>query len=674
MFKRLLIANRGEIACRIIRTAKKLGITCIAVYSEADVEAQHVKQADEAYCIGQAPSQDSYLNINKLIKLAKQQQVDAIHPGYGFLSENADFATACAKAGIIFVGPSAKAIELMGNKNQAKRLLAAANIPFLPSYYGQAQDQASLQKAAEQIAYPVLLKAAAGGGGKGMRVVRQASEFATQLAAAKREALNSFGNDEILIEKFLTTPRHIEVQIFADRQGNIVHLWDRDCSIQRRYQKVIEEAPAPNIPALVREQLHLTAIKAVKAIDYVGAGTIEFLLDEHHAFYFMEMNTRLQVEHPVTEMITGYDLVEWQLNIAAGEPLPVTQADIKIQGHAIETRICAENPQQDFLPSSGKIHFLQFPTATATTRIDSGIVAGDTIPSYYDSLLAKLIVHGACREQAITRLTQALKDCHIVGIHTNLPLLKKLVRLNDFTQGSGYTHLIARHQTQLLTSVKVIQPSAWLAISLFILLEQQQNVIKQAQLHTAAYSPWHATDGWRLNTQPYSQTIELQTGQQQCALQIIYSVSGYIIKLQGKSYQVKGYLDVEQQLRCLIDGELVTYKIIRVKNRFHLIDVTDTLIFEPSLVKPSAIASVESSLLAQLPGTLVALFVQPGDVVKQGAPLLAIEAMKMEHLLRAPYAGKIATIYYQIGEQVTEGAKLINLTELTDETLPPKSV
>ncbi|MDF2867111.1 MAG: 3-methylcrotonyl-CoA carboxylase subunit alpha, partial [Gammaproteobacteria bacterium] len=424
-----------------------------------------------------------------------------------------------------------------------------------------------------------------------------------------------------------------------------------------------------NIPAVVRQQLHTTAIKAAQAIDYVGAGTLEFLLDESNFFYFMEMNTRLQVEHPITEMITGYDLVEWQLKIAAGESLPVTQADIKIQGHAIETRICAENPQQDFLPSAGKIHFLQFPQTTAEIRIDSGIITGDTITSYYDPLLAKLIVHGASREQAITRLTQALMDCQIVGIQTNLGLLKNLVKLADFNQGRVHTHLIAQHQAHLLTSSHAIQPTAWLAVGLFILLQQQQMIAKQAQLSTGLYSPWYATDGWRLNTQSYSQIIELQSGQQQCALHITHAVSGYIIRLQEKSYQVTGYLEDERQLRLIVDGGLITYKIIQIGDLLHLIGTTETLIFEPILAKPSAATSIESSLLAQLPGTLVALFVQPDEIVKQGTPLLAVEAMKMEHVLRAPYAGKVEAIYYQVGEQVAEGAELINLTELTDGTI-----
>jgi 3-methylcrotonyl-CoA carboxylase alpha subunit len=667
MIRRLLIANRGEIACRIMRTAKKLGITCIAIYSEADNEAQHVKQADEAYYIGPAASRDSYLHIDNIIQLAKLQKIDAIHPGYGFLSENTVFAARCAEADILFVGPSAKAIELMGNKNQAKRLLASTGIPLLPSYYGEKQDLGTLQTAAEQIGFPVLLKAAAGGGGKGMRVVNNALELPAQLAAAKREALANFNNDEILIEKFLANPRHIEVQIFADHHGNTVHLFDRDCSIQRRYQKIIEEAPAPNISDKVRQQLYAAAIKAAQAIDYVGAGTLEFLLDEHQQFYFMEMNTRLQVEHPVTEMITGYDLVEWQLKITAGEALPVKQSDIKIHGHALEVRICAENPQ-DFLPSAGHIHFLQFSPTTPQIRIDSGIVQGDTITTFYDSLLAKLIVHAPKRQQAITDLTQALQACQIIGIQTNLPLLNYLTVLPDFKHAQLHTHLIAEQQATFIAKLNEIEATAWLAAGLFMILQQQQTIAKQAQLRGEANYPWYVTDGWRLNTSPYQQTIELKAKQQQRALEITYLAESYVMKLSDVSHRVSGYLDSEHYLHLTMDGVAKTYRSLQIARQLHLINsVNDVLIFEQIVSDYAIQEQAEHSLRAQLPGTLVALFVQAGDTITKGMPLLAIEAMKMEHVLRAPYDGQIAAIYYQVGEQVAEGAQLLNLMELTDE-------
>lgn len=663
MIKRLLIANRGEIACRIIRTAKKLGICCVAIYSEVDQAAQHVKQADEAYCVGPAPSRESYLNIDKIIQIAQQHQADAIHPGYGFLAENAEFAVRCTETGITFIGPPAEAIELMGNKNQAKRLLANADIPLLPSYYGQTQELSTLQTAANHIGYPLLLKAAAGGGGKGMRIVYHAHEFEEQLAAAKREALASFGCDEILLEKYLVKPRHIEVQIFADVHGNVVHLFDRDCSIQRRYQKIIEEAPAPNIPDEVRQQLHSAAVKIAKTIDYVGAGTIEFIFDEDNRFYFMEMNTRLQVEHPVTEMITGYDLVEWQLNIAAGYPLPVTQQDIQIHGHAIEARICAENPQLDFLPSAGKIHFLRFPPTDSNVRIDCGIVTGDIITSYYDSLLAKLIVHGSDRKQAITRLTQALINCQVAGVQTNLPLLRKITTLPDFEAALLHTQLIPVHQAELLAKSADVEPEAWLAVSLYIILMQIKQILAAAEP-----SPWLTFDGWRLNTHPYQQTLEIKTDQHQCSIFITYSATGYTCELQGERYQVAGYLENDSQLYLTCNNSTQIFTIIQIEEQYHLLCANQTIVFEQALAQYEQTVAQEHSMHAQLPGTLVAVFVEPGQHVKQGAPLLAIEAMKMEHVIRAPYAGKIETIYHQVGEQVAEGTKLIHLMEDSNAT------
>lgn len=657
MFTRLLIANRGEIACRIIRTAKKLGMICIAIYSEADKNAQHVRQADEAYYIGPAPSRESYLNIAKIMELAKQAKIAAIHPGYGFLAENAAFAEACTQAEIIFIGPTAQAIQLMGHKAGAKRIMASAGIPLLPSYHEAAQDPATLQAAAERIGFPVLLKAAAGGGGKGMRVVESAEQFSAQLAAAKRESLASFGSDEIIIEKYLTKPRHIEVQIFADNQGNIVHLFDRDCSIQRRYQKVIEEAPAPNIPAEIRTRLHQTAIKAVEAIRYAGAGTLEFLLDEDQQFYFMEMNTRLQVEHPVTEMITGYDLVEWQLRIAAGEPLPVKQADVKINGHAFEARICAENPQQDFLPSAGRIHFLQFPSTTAEVRVDSGIIAGDSITPYYDSLLAKLIVHGRDRTQALQRLNIALAECRVVGIHTNLTLLQNIVTYPDFDQAQLHTHFINQHQTALLSANNELEPTLWLAAGLYCVLKQQQ-----IRASTAPYSPWHATDGWRLNTSGYQQTIELRSQQQSCSLQARYLPNAYLIKIAEQAYSISGSLSANDELTFTLEGRQTAVKVISVGKQFYLLFAKQIVLFEQVIRDYEASEQTEQSLSAPLPGTIVALLTKPKEQVKKGQPLLVLEAMKMEHVIKAPYDGVVETIYYQLGEQVMEHAELVNLT------------
>lgn len=657
MFKRLLIANRGEIACRIIHTARKMGITCIAIYSDADRQAQHVRQADEAYRIGPAASKESYLNSRSIIALAQQIQADAIHPGYGFLAENADFAAACVAANIIFIGPTPHAIRSMGHKSVAKRLMAAAGIPLLPSYHKSTQDTTTLQAAAEQIGYPILIKAAGGGGGKGMRIVWQAKELAEQLIAAKREAQISFNNSEILLEKFLINARHIEVQVFADQQGNVIHLFDRDCSIQRRYQKIIEEAPAPNIPAEIRSELYQAAIKACQTINYVGAGTIELLYaEEAQQFYFMEMNTRLQVEHTVTEMITGYDLVEWQFKIAVGEPLPVRQEDIHSQGHAIEVRICAECPEQQFIPSAGKIHFLQWPTVSSNVRIDSGIVMGDIITTYYDSLLAKLIVVGSNRAEAIQHLQQALAACQLVGIQTNLALLNKISHTTAFKTAALNTNFFQHHATDLLQNVAHIPVKAWLAVCLFLLLQQKQRLLQQKDK-----SPWQTFDGWRLNKLTYQHTITLSAGNEIKVLTIQFTDNGYIIHCDQQQYLVSGLLTEKHLLQISMNEQTERYRLVPVGKQLHLLYKSAHLVFEQ--VQPSYHISNEiaHSLAAPLPGNITAVFVSLGQLVEPGQALLAIEAMKMEHVLRAPYAGTVDQLYYQVGDPVDEGKYVLHL-------------
>ncbi|MFN7097754.1 MAG: acetyl/propionyl/methylcrotonyl-CoA carboxylase subunit alpha, partial [Gammaproteobacteria bacterium] len=445
MFNSILIANRGEIACRVMRTAKRMGLRCIAVYSDADAHAPHVKMADEAYHLGPAPARTSYLDAEKILAIAKLSNADAIHPGYGFLSENAEFAKQCETAGIIFIGPPASAITAMGSKSNAKQLMEKAGVPLIPGYHGKDQSAAAFIKAAEKIGYPVLLKAAAGGGGKGMRVVNQASEMEIALAAAKREGLSSFGDDYILVEKYLAKPRHVEIQVFSDQHHHHLYLYERDCSIQRRHQKIIEEAPAPDMTDKLRSAMGAAAVACAKAIGYVGAGTIEFLLDEDGQFYFMEMNTRLQVEHPVTEMITGLDLVEWQLRVAAGEKMPLTQAQIPLHGHAIEVRIYAEDPAHDFLPSIGTIHYLQQPQLQNWLRVDTGVETGSQISQYYDPMIAKLIVWGESRTEAILRLLQALAHYHVCGVQTNLALLANIASHPDYQTAKVFTHFIDVH-------------------------------------------------------------------------------------------------------------------------------------------------------------------------------------------------------------------------------------
>ena len=507
MFEKILIANRGEIACRVIKTARKLGIRSVAVYSDADRNALHVTMADEAVYIGAAPSRDSYLVGDKIIAAAKQTGAQAIHPGYGFLSENASFCRQCGNENIVFIGPPPESIEAMGSKAAAKTLMEAANVPLVPGYHGKDQSPALLKKSADDMGYPVLLKAVAGGGGKGMRQVWSAAEFDDALAAAKREASSSFGNDDMLVEKYLTRPRHVEVQVFCDSHGDGVYLFERDCSIQRRHQKVIEEAPAPNMPDGLREKMGEAAVRAAQAINYVGAGTVEFLLDEDGSFYFMEMNTRLQVEHPVTEMITREDLVEWQLRVASGQPLPKSQQQLTITGHAFEARVYAEDPDNDFLPVTGNLHFLRPPAESAHVRVDTGVIQGDDVSIYYDPMIAKLIVWDENRDRALARLARALSEYRIRGVVTNIPFLYNLATSEPFKQVELDTGFIEKHRQAIFreTSDKADQliPLA----CLFLMLERQR-LARHAHANCDTNSPWNAVNGWRLNA-PAAHPVEI---------------------------------------------------------------------------------------------------------------------------------------------------------------------
>lgn len=566
LFKKLLIANRGEIACRIIKTAQRLGIQCVAIYSEIDAQALHVALADEAYCIGPALSRDSYLCIDKIIAIAQSSGAQAIHPGYGFLSENADFATACSNAKLYFIGPSANAIRIMGNKHLAKKMIADANIPIIPGYHDDNQNPEYLAIKAEQLGYPILLKPSAGGGGKGMHIVHHPDDFLSLLATAKREAKASFDDDQLILEKIIEQPRHIEVQIFGDQHGNIVHLFERDCSIQRRHQKVIEEAPAINIAPDVLQKMRAIAIKIAQTIQYVGAGTVEFLLAPNDDFYFMEMNTRLQVEHPVTEMISQQDLVEWQLRVAAGEILPAQQSDITMHGHAIEARIYAEDPTQDFLPSIGQITDLQLPAENQHVRIDTGIRSGDIISPYYDALIAKLIVWDKNRADALLRLKQALRDIHLTGIQHNTLFLKKIIDHTDFCAVNFNTNFIEQLETNIPNS-QIFSP-------------------------TDPNSPWALQDGWRLNHVQAPRLNHVQNSHRQPPL--------------------------------------------RSNNH-----------------------NKANSFLAPLPGIVAAILVQPGQKVSAGTNLMILEAMKMEHIIRANSAGIIKKIFFAVGDTVDASAELL---------------
>ncbi len=660
MFDCLLIANRGEIACRIIATAKRLGIRTVAVYSEADRQSRHVRLADEAVLIGPPPARDSYLRIDKIIAAATRSGAQAIHPGYGFLAENAEFARACETAGLNFIGPPAAAIDAMGDKSRAKKLMETAGVPLVPGYHGEEQDPELLLLQAERIGFPLLLKASAGGGGKGMRVVEAADEFPAALAAAKREALSAFGDERMLLERYLRRPRHVEIQVFADTHGNCVHLFERDCSVQRRHQKVIEEAPAPGMREELRQQMAAAAIAAAKAIAYVGAGTIEFLLDEDGSFYFMEMNTRLQVEHPVTELISGQDLVAWQLQVAAGEPLPCRQNELSIAGHAIEVRLYAEDPQRDFLPATGRLEHLRLPAISSNVRVDTGIQQGDTISIHYDPLLAKLIVHAAERRQALQWLRRGLDATEVVGLACNRDFLRRVCDNAEFVAGDIDTGFIERHRDQLLSSQQ--QPSAeQLALAaLYVLLQRHQEAKARAEQTAEPTSPWNDTSGWRLNSDNHHRLL-LRDSDQEYVVILHYRPDGYLVELPGSTFTARGELTTDGELLATIDGHRCRARVIQQGLELTLIVSGETRslhLADPlyGLLDQQAAAG---SLSAPMPGKIIAIHIASGARVNVGDPLLTLEAMKMEHTINAPKSGEVSEIYFQVGEMVEEGAQLI---------------
>ena len=645
--KKILVANRGEIACRVMRTAKQMGLTTVAVYSDADKHAQHVKLADEAYHIGPAPSKDSYLVADKIIDVAKQAGVDCIHPGYGFLSENCDFALACEKNDIAFIGPPASSIEAMGSKTRAKEIMHQANVPLVPGYYGDNQDTEFLQAEAEKIGYPVLIKAAFGGGGKGMRVVEHAKDFIGALEGAKREAKAGFGNDLVLLERYVTKPRHVEVQVFADSHGNCVYLGDRDCSLQRRHQKVIEEAPAPGLSDALRKEMGEAAVRCAQAINYRGAGTVEFLLcgDE---FFFMEMNTRLQVEHPVTEMVTGVDLVNWQINIAAGEVLPLSQADIQLQGHSFEARIYAEDPSNDFIPCSGHIDALFTPNESEFVRIDTGIAAGDEISPFYDPMIAKLIVHDDNREAALGRLSKALEQFHLSGFSCNVNFLHNLANHPTFQAGAPDTHFIEDQGERLVAK------------------NEQQSVIATVvaaytyaqQLKGENSSPWQQLTGFMLNSDAKT-TIPFVDFN----VHAIKTSDGFKISLDGVDYTTSG--KVENGLANLVvNGEKVVAHINQTDSHITVMYKAQQTVLE--LIDKHYISEHESDALplaAPLNGTVVKHLVEVGSTVAKGDAVVIIEAMKMEYTLNAPHDGVLTSYCFAEGELVSHGDMLAIVEE-----------
>lgn len=670
MFKKILIANRGEIVCRVASTARRLGLATVAVYSDADAKAKHVRACDEAVHIGLSAPKESYLRIERIVAAARATGAQAVHPGYGFLSENEDFAQACADAGLVFIGPPPSAIRAMGLKAESKRLMAHAGVPLVPGYHGADQDPALLQREADAIGYPVLIKASAGGGGKGMRVVNAAAEFAAALASCQREARSSFGDDAVLIERYVTRPRHIEIQVFADSQGQCIHLFERDCSVQRRHQKVLEEAPAPGMTPERRRAMGEAAVAAARAVGYVGAGTVEFIAEpvagsNELRFYFMEMNTRLQVEHPVTEAITGLDLVEWQLRVAAGEPLPLSQDQVPLRGHAIEARLCAENPDRQFMPSTGTLQVLRLPAAStfkravsehAFLRVDSSVREGDVVTPFYDPMLAKIIVWGETRAQALARMDAALAATHVVGVHTNAAFLQRVVNSRSFAEADLDTALIEREREALFNAAPLRAELAAAAVVAQVLAAEQGVV---------SSDPWSRRDGWRLSGEA-RRWFELQLGEQAVTAVLHSSRDGrhwlalgdaarlefdarplggdrYDIQLGGRRVTLSAYAVGRQVAVFAQEGSAIALRI----------DAFDRV--------GSIHGASVGGLTAPMPGKIVAFLVQPGQPVKQGQPLAVLEAMKMEHTIASPREGRVQALLFAPGDAVAEGSELLRL-------------
>jgi 3-methylcrotonyl-CoA carboxylase alpha subunit len=663
MFHKILIANRGEIACRVAATAKRMGVRTVAVYSDADAQAAHVQACGEAVHIGGAAVADSYLQWQRILDAAVKTGAQAVHPGYGFLSENADFANACARAGLVFIGPGVAAIQAMGLKAASKQLMAKAGVPLVPGYHEADQSPALLASEARRIGFPVLIKASAGGGGKGMRIVQQAADFDEALASCQREAKNSFGDDAVLIEKYVQRPRHIEIQVFGDTHGNVIHLHERDCSVQRRHQKVLEESPAPGLTQDMRERMGAAAVAAAKAVNYVGAGTVEFIVEQTERgmdFFFMEMNTRLQVEHPVTEAVTGLDLVEWQLRIASGEPLPLTQAQVKVQGHAMEARICAETPDNDFLPAIGQLRVLQTPTASrfavSEVRWDSGVRQGDSISPYYDSMIAKLIVHGTTREQALARLDLALAQLHIVGVQNNVAFIRRVIRTDSFAQAHLDTALIEREKALLFHQQTVATPLGIAAVVSALLRSEQH--------HSEDWvDPWSHRQSWLMQGRSVrSFHFEIHGETHTAALTSLVR-GGMRLQIDGHEAafswrDAAGQLQVtwdDQSLRCHVYQDAVDWHVFTDTGEASL-RLSDPLAY----VKQDA--AVGGNLAAPMPGKLLSFAVKTGDKVVAGQALAVMEAMKMEHTVAAPGNGTVAELLYAPGDQVAEGAPLLRLT------------
>ncbi len=674
MFNKILIANRGEIACRVVATARRMGVRTVAVYSDADAHARHVRACDEAVHVGGNAPRDSYLQWQRIIDAALATGAQAIHPGYGFLSENQAFAQACADKGLVFIGPPATAIAAMGSKSAAKALMEKAGVPLVPGYHGDNNEPAFLAAQAARIGYPVLIKASAGGGGKGMRRVDRAEDFATALQSCQREARSSFGDDHVLVERYVTRPRHIEIQVFGDSYGHVIHLHERDCSVQRRHQKVLEESPAPGLTPTRRAQIGAAAVAAAKAVGYVGAGTVEFVAEEladgDIQAYFMEMNTRLQVEHPVTEAVTGLDLVEWQLRIAAGQPLPLTQEQVPQRGHAIEARICAENPDADFLPATGTLHVVRWPAhvsferSDSLPRVDSGVGQGDAISPHYDSMIAKLIVWGENRAQALARLGAALQATHIVGLHTNVAFLRRVLASHAFATADLDTGLIERERVALFEAPPLAAELAAAGVAAHRLM---------AEMALEDADPWSRRDGWRMHGGAQRRLdLQLQGQPLVAVLQRLHDGAtvlqlgpGAAAEQAPQRYVFSSRLLGPDTYDVQLGSERHTLAVYAQGERYAVFASTGmALLTEMDPLAHAADAAASSGrLTAPMPGKVVSFLAQAGDAVKRGQPLAVMEAMKMEHTISAPHDGVVQELMYGVGDQVAEGGELLRLSQ-----------
>ncbi|GLQ49794.1 acetyl/propionyl/methylcrotonyl-CoA carboxylase subunit alpha [Dyella flava] len=661
MFERVLIANRGEIACRVIRTCRRLGIHTIAVYSEADKDAQHVRLADEAWPIGGPRPADSYLRGDAILDVAKKSGAQAIHPGYGFLSENTGFARACTDAGIAFIGPRPESIDAMGSKAAAKALMEKHQVPLVPGYHGDNQDAAFLEEQARKTGFPLMIKAAAGGGGKGMRIVRTEKEFADALASAQREAASSFGDTRVILERYVEHPRHVEFQVFGDTHGNVIHLNERECSAQRRYQKVLEETPSPFLTPERRKAMGEAAVASAKAVNYVGAGTVEFIVGQDGTFFFMEMNTRLQVEHPVTEETLGLDLVEWQLRIAAGETLPLQQEQIRARGHAIEVRLYAEDPDQNFLPGSGKLRTLKLPSPSRHVRLDGGVVEGDTVTIFYDPMIAKLIVYDADRTQALQRLREALAECDIVGPKSNIAFLERLVRHPVVIEGRIDTGYLDRHLSEFLTGDAAPSDHVLFAAATAALLHDEKTIVNDALRSDDPYSPWSRADAWRIG-HAGKRIVALSLREQRYEIEAHGHDGNYQLQYGESHGEVQGARHANGILSVRIDGEGIRVPVHADQERISLHDVNGqrhAFVRAPAFIWQSKEAGDTSHIIAPMPGRIVLVKTQIGDNVEKDQELLVMEAMKMELALKAPRAGTIEAVSATQGEFVEADTVLV---------------